>query len=163
MANLCDRVERHLQLLLDQGRGQPLAIQRRELAARFACAPSQISYVLETRFTLECGYAVETRRGRHGYIRIYRLIFDSPSDLLRSTYQAVGEALNPATAHHLVARLHDRGMLNRREAELMKAATAEGAADIKDSVRARLLRSMLLCLLREGARGGSSGHSAGLP
>jgi transcriptional regulator CtsR len=155
---LCDRIEHHLQLLLDERRGQPLDIQRRELAARFGCAPSQISYVLETRFTLERGYAVESRRGGHGYIRIYHLTFDSPLDLLRSTYRAVGKTLKPATARHLVVRLYERGMLNRREAELMKAAMGGEAMEIKDSIRARMLRSVLLCLLRETAREGRAGQ-----
>ncbi|MDQ7793382.1 MAG: CtsR family transcriptional regulator [bacterium] len=150
MPALCDLIEAYLHELLGGIEGGALEVRRSQLALRFGCAPSQINYVLDTRFTVERGYLVESRRGGRGCIRIARLSFDSPLDLLFRTYRAVGEGVSPASGHQLVVRLHEGGMLNRREAELMKVAVARGVLDPGD--RARLLRSMLLCLLREGSR-----------
>lgn len=79
MANLADKIERYLKEHLS--RTEILEVRRAMLAALFDCAPSQINYVLTTRFTPERGYLVESRRGGGGYIRIIRLNIKNLEDL----------------------------------------------------------------------------------
>ncbi len=174
MPNLCDLIEGHLRRLLEASGKGFLEVQRNELAAQFDCVPSQINYVLETRFTVERGFLVESRRGGGGYIRILRLEFSSPLELLVRTYRAVGEAIAQSAAEHLILRLYDEGLLGRREAAIMKSAMARGVFEFglpeRDRVRARVLKAMLACLLRESLRDGAvrgvgdgSGRESGTP
>ena len=76
MARLSDMIEEFIKALLEESNGQ-LELQRNELADYFECAPSQINYVLATRFSLDRGYYIESRRGGGGYIRIIRLDMDN--------------------------------------------------------------------------------------
>src|SRR5665648_399686 len=73
MGNLADRIEVYLKHILEQTSEGYIMLQRSELAGEFSCVPSQINYVLDTRFTVERGYLVESRRGGGGYLRIIRL------------------------------------------------------------------------------------------
>ena len=73
MTNLADFIERFIQQKLHEGADGHVLVRRNELADELSCAPSQISYVLSTRFTLDRGYLVESRRGAGGFIRIARL------------------------------------------------------------------------------------------
>ena len=73
MTNLADFIERFIQQKLSEGAADHVLVRRNELADELSCAPSQISYVLSTRFTLERGYLVESRRGAGGFVRIARL------------------------------------------------------------------------------------------
>ncbi|HOK71062.1 MAG TPA: CtsR family transcriptional regulator, partial [Bacillota bacterium] len=90
MGSLSDYIESYLKLLLDTGPHGFVEVQRRELAERFRCAPSQINYVLSTRFTVERGYVVETRRGGGGYIRIFKLDDEPETSGIQMVYESVG-------------------------------------------------------------------------
>src|SRR5690554_4911583 len=76
MSNLVDLIEAYINRLLDASPNATLVLQRKELAERFQCVPSQINYVLSTRFTTERGYLIESRRGGGGFLRIKRLDLD---------------------------------------------------------------------------------------
>lgn len=149
MPNLSDYIEEYLKALLREREGE-VEVQRSELAERFGCAPSQINYVLATRFTPERGYLVESRRGGGGYIRIVRLNL-AREDLRRLIQGGIGDRLSQDEANAMVRRLQEEGFITSREAILMLAAMRREvlAVDLplRDLIRANLFKSMLLSLL----------------
>ena len=126
-------------------------IRRNELATALGCVPSQINYVITSRFTPEQGYIVESRRGGGGYIRITR-INTTRSGAIMHIVNSVGKALDKATAEVMLTNMLDRDILDSRAARLMAAAMSERAyADVppqsRDAVRAAVFKNMLLTLL----------------
>lgn len=123
-------------------------LQRRGLAERFSCVPSQINYVIETRFTPENGYRVESRRGGGGYIRIVR-IQDDKSQMLLEAARAVGGHLTQNQAARLIRSFLSAGLLTPRESALLMGACSDGALsdihpDSRDRVRAAVFRCGIL-------------------
>lgn len=149
MGNLADHIESYLKALLDQNAGQ-LELQRCDLAQQFGCAPSQINYVLATRFNPQRGYLVESRRGGGGFIRIIRL--NIQDDLHRLVHERIGNLVSQDEAVGLIQRLQEDGILSEREALLMQSAVQREALPLelplRDAVRASLLKSMILAILR---------------
>ena len=131
--------------LRDEGTAE---LQRSELASRFNCVPSQINYVISTRFSPERGYIVESRRGGGGYIRIRRVQMD-PKQLLMHTVNAVGDAIDQRSAAAFITNLLNAGAIEEQTARMMAAATSESALRpaqpmIRDVIRASLFKQMLL-------------------
>lgn len=159
MPSLSTLIEQYLKRELERA-GGVLELQRSELAARFACAPSQINYVLETRFTPAAGYVIESRRGGRGFIRIVRLPVRSRGNLLALVQRWLGDMIDQDGAEALIARLEEEGMVSAREAALMRAAVHRDtlAVDLpwRDVVRARVLRAMILELLKRDGGGGDA-------
>lgn len=136
-----------MEMLEDDGRAE---IQRNELAQTLGCVPSQINYVISSRFTPEQGYIVESRRGGGGYIKITRVNLDRPS-LIMHTVNHIGEAIDYATCHANVMNLLHNGAINAQSAKLILAATGENSlkripAPLKDRIRAAILKQMLITL-----------------
>ena len=129
--------------LLDEEQGA-VEIQRNDLASRFSCVPSQINYVLSTRFTPERGYLVESRRGGGGYVRISRVNVKRP-DFLMHTVNSVGEEISADTAKALIQNLYDYDIISLREARLMLAALCKNCLT-DDKTRAMVFKNMLLSL-----------------
>ena len=104
MKNLADVIENFIirELLLDQE--EQILVQRNELADRLSCAPSQISYVLSTRFTPERGYIVESRRGSGGFVRIVRLVTDGGTQEEKTSRQNEDRVRQLAKANGLTQR-----------------------------------------------------------
>ena len=127
-----------------------LEIRRSDLANKFGCVPSQINYVISTRFTAENGFIVESQRGGGGYIRIRRLKLDKNSYLMNLIH-SVGDAIKQQEAYHYIGALSDNDIISRREAELMISAlsdiTLAPAGEIRDLVRANILKNMLIKLM----------------
>lgn len=150
MANLADDIEQYLKQHLD--RAPVIEVQRVMLAAHFSCAPSQINYVLATRFTPERGYLVESRRGGGGYIRIIRLNLEEGDALHELVYREIGDSLSQVEALGYIARLREQKVIDEREAAIMQAAvhreTIRLELPARDIIRANLLRSMILAILR---------------
>ncbi len=126
-------------------------LQRSELASRFGCVPSQINYVISTRFSPEHGYIVESRRGGNGYIRITRVRM-APQQLVMHTVNAVGDHIDGASAEALISNLVSGGALDDGTAKLMSAAVSGAALrsatpETRDAVRAGILKQMLVHLL----------------
>lgn len=148
MSSLASAIERYLLRLLE--RAQAVEIQRQAVAAIFGCAPSQINYVLETRFTPERGFLVESRRGAAGFVRIVRL--ELPPGLDELLAGCVGESVTQEGALHLVERLAAGGWVTPREAAMMAAALDRRSLALplpeRDRLRARLLRAMITSLRR---------------
>ena len=123
-------------------------LQRSEIANRFNCVPSQINYVISTRFSPERGYIVESRRGGGGYIRIQRVRVD-PKQLTMHTVNAIGDRLDASTAAALISNALQGGAINEDEARMMLAAMSDAAlrpADrvSRDIIRASILKQMLI-------------------
>lgn len=150
MANLTDFIERYLKQLLSQQ--STVEIQRSELSNRFGCAPSQINYVLATRFTPERGYLVESRRGGGGFIRVIRLSLDPDEDLYALVLGAIGTQITQEEALGHIHRLRREELITEREAALMRAAvlreTISLGVPLRDTIRANLLRAMITAILR---------------
>ena len=131
--------------------GSTAELQRSELASKFGCVPSQINYVISTRFSPERGYIVESRRGGGGYIRIHRVQSD-PKLLIMHTVNAIGESIDLNTAAALLRNCVSAGVLGERAAKLMLSAIGDGAMrpvepSGRDTVRASVLKQMLLAAL----------------
>ena len=125
-----------------------LELQRGDLAERFHCVPSQINYVMSTRFSPENGYIVESRRGGGGYIRITRVRMDRPT-LLMSVINSIGGSIDGQSANAIVRNLLDADALGAEAAELLLAALSDAAlrsvpGDRRGAVRADLMRQMLI-------------------
>ena len=123
-------------------------LQRAELASRFNCVPSQINYVISTRFSPEHGYIVESRRGGGGYIRIKRIAMDSEM-LLMHTVNVIGERVDTNTAAALVANLRQNEAINDNEVNLIMSAIGNNALRParpieRDALRASILKQMLM-------------------
>jgi len=125
-------------------------LQRSELASRFNCVPSQINYVISTRFSPEHGYIVESRRGGGGYIRIRRVQAD-PQQLIMHTVNAVGDEIDQRTCAALVSNAVSSGAMSKGAAKLILAAVSEQALrpvtpSGRDTVRASIFKQMLINL-----------------
>ncbi len=131
MPNLTDCIEEYLKKLIALSTERYIEIQRRELASKFACVPSQINYVLERRFSLESGYLVESRRGGNGCIRIYRIHHHQGQDQpWREVINSIsGRGFDPAKARQLVKRMHEEKIISLREARLLEAVVRERIYD----------------------------------
>ena len=125
-------------------------IQRNELAQTLGCVPSQINYVISSRFTPEQGYIVESRRGGGGYIKITKVKLDHPS-LIMHTVNHIGDAVDYATCRANIMNLHHSGAINTQCAKLLLAATGENSlkalpAPVRDRARACILKQMLITI-----------------
>lgn len=149
---ISDSIEQFIKTLLQQEEKE-IELKRNELAEYFGCAPSQINYVLSTRFTPNHGYIIESRRGGGGFIRIVRAVEEDDQGMMRFINQQIGERLSEAEAAHLVSHLVEREAISRSEGELMRAATCGGTLGVpmpeslKDTLRARIMKSMLLTII----------------
>lgn len=148
MANLTDHIEAYLKEQLRNQRS--IELRRVDLAERFGCAPSQINYVLATRFTPARGYLVESRRGGGGYIRIVRLRL-GPEELRSLLLERLSDSLSQDEAVDVIRGLLENGLITRREAAIMEAAVSREAIrlglPLRDIVRAGLVKAMVLAAL----------------
>ena len=144
---LSDHIAKLIEQMLEEGGGST-EVRRNDLAAKIGCVPSQINYVITSRFTPERGYVIESRRGGGGYIRIVRVKM-TKSDYLMHFFHAVGDTLEENEARAYLQNLLDHGILNEREAGLMLAAVSNAALEkcpqtLRNAVRADLFRRMLM-------------------
>ncbi|POB11251.1 CtsR family transcriptional regulator [Sulfobacillus sp. hq2] len=149
MASLSDEIEEYLRRLLSQSEAGVIEIQRADIAERFDCVPSQITYVLMTRFTPERGYLVEGRRGGGGGIKVLQLI-EGFEDVMLAVQGL--ESIDQNRAVSVVERLYESGHITERERAMLLAVVRRDVLGVglpeRDRLRARLLQAMLTTLLR---------------
>ncbi|WP_027415296.1 CtsR family transcriptional regulator [Aneurinibacillus terranovensis] len=149
MRNVSDIIEEHLKRILLQSNGA-VEIQRSELADKFRCVPSQINYVISTRFTVEKGYLVESKRGGGGYIRIRKVGILDKENFYHKLMESIGECISSTVCENIIERMMEEGLINQREMRLMRAATGRILANIplanRDFYRAEILKTMLTAL-----------------
>ena len=134
-----------LDMLSDDGTTE---IQRNELAQSLGCVPSQINYVIASRFTPEQGYIVESRRGGGGYIRIRRVTMD-PHRMLMHVVNSIGDKLDENTARAHVMNLGNTGIIDVSAANLILCALSDSALrpvpfEFRDAARASIFKQLLL-------------------
>lgn len=148
---ISDEIAAYILHMLDDADGEA-ELRRNELAEMLGCVPSQINYVLSSRFTPEQGYVVESRRGGGGYIRVRRVKVDGAAAMLMHAVNAVGTALDESTAQMMVENLAYHGALSLDAARVTAAAVADRSLaalppDRRDGVRATLFKRMLTALI----------------
>jgi transcriptional regulator CtsR len=151
MARISDHIEALLKQMMDQNNGS-IEITRNTFADRVNCVPSQITYVLATRFTNDQGFLVESRRGGGGWIRIRRVEMASPTQYLMHALNAIGDNLSQHQAEVLIRNFVDYDIIREREARLLMAATSdrclsEVGIERKDHIRMIIFKNMLISLI----------------
>ena len=120
MQNLTSGIEEYILNLLDDEQADFISLRRKELAELFECVPSQINYVLRSRFSPEQGYLTESRRGSNGYIKIYRVTFDNPEEKVEHIDKIVGRTITAHDARRLLETLQERELITQRERLLIE-------------------------------------------
>ncbi|WP_017473700.1 CtsR family transcriptional regulator [Amphibacillus jilinensis] len=153
MRNISDIIEAHLKQIIENNQHNSIEIKRSEIADQFSCVPSQINYVINTRFTLERGYLVESKRGGGGYIRIQRMINNDKTALIDELIELIQPRTTQQVAIAVIERLLDDELITTREAKLMISALNREVIAIeipvRDELRARILVAMLTTLKYE--------------
>jgi transcriptional regulator CtsR len=123
MDNMTRAIEEYINDLFDAGTAEStVSLRRKELAKSFGCVPSQINYVLRSRFTPEKGYLIESQRGEHGYIRIIRLSYENPEVRVKHIDGIVGDSITEQDCRKLLSDLQERGLINARERLIIEVA-----------------------------------------
>ena len=145
---MSDIIEDFIKELLEE-QDEAIEIQRNELAEHFNCVPSQINYVISTRFKPSQGYYVESKRGGGGHITIKK-VNNSKEDYIMHIINNVGKELTANEVDILISDFLSYDIINKKEARLLKVATSDNVLqlqkDLKDKVRARIFKNMLLNL-----------------
>jgi len=144
--NISDIIEKYLKSILADT--EHVEIRRSEIADLFNVVPSQINYVIKTRFTIQNGYLVESKRGGGGYIRIEKVNLLDDADVLDTLIQVIGDSITQRDAYAVVQSLYEDDVLNRREAQLILVATDRNTLavddhDLENSLRARIIIGIL--------------------
>lgn len=138
-----------LDMLSDSGTTE---IKRNDLAEQLGCVPSQINYVLASRFTPEQGYIVESRRGGGGYIKITRATC-TPETLMMHLINSIGDSMDEKTCRANIQNLYARGILPHQTAQVMSAAISDKAyreipQELRNTVRASVFKQMLITTMQ---------------
>jgi transcriptional regulator CtsR len=148
--NISDIIEQYLKHVLDSSGKEIVEIKRSEIADKFQCVPSQINYVINTRFTIERGYIVESKRGGGGYIRIMKIRINDRIQLINQILNAIGKRLSQSSAEDIILRLADEEVISEREAKIMLSVIDRSVLYIdlpdRDELRARMMKAMLTSL-----------------
>ena len=148
---LSEHIAKLIEEMIEEGEGST-NVRRNDLAQRLGCVPSQVSYVISTRFTPERGYITESRRGGGGYIRIVRVPM-SKDEYLMHFFQAIGTSLSENEAKAYVRNLLENEVISAREASVIGAAVSASALGKLDAgaaniIRADIMRHILMTLMR---------------
>ncbi len=145
---ISDLIASFLQDSLEEAEDGVLEVQRSDLAQRFNCVPSQINYVMSTRFSPEHGYIVESRRGGNGYIRITRVHMDRQT-LMMHVINSLGGEVDLASARAILSNLVQSGALEEAVGQALLTAVGDKALgavprELRDSVRADIMKQVLI-------------------
>lgn len=148
---MSDIIEAFLKQMINDTDGS-IEIQRNELATHFKCVPSQINYVIDTRFTTERGYYVESRRGGGGNIRIRRVNISIPGNYLMHIISSMGDSISQQSAEVFINNFIDYEAISVREGLILKAATSDKVLGViqmpdRDILRAVMLKNIMTSLL----------------
>ena len=149
---ISDVVAEYIKNMLDQSNGTA-EIQRNELANSIGCVPSQINYVISSRFTQENGYVVESRRGGGGYIRITRIhLTTDRGSVIMHIVNSIGDTLDEMSAGIILENLCANGIISQQVMKIISAGVsgrvyADIPNELRNKVRATVLKNMLLTLI----------------
>lgn len=150
MARISDAIENFIKNLLNEERERQVLIQRNDLADKFSCAPSQINYVLTTRFTYEKGYIIESRRGGGGYIVIRKITYEDKSERLKIINNSIGDNITYGNALSILEHLIDTSVISKKEFEVIKIVLNDRtltSVEDKNKLRADILKAIIAVTL----------------
>ena len=148
---MSDLITREIIRMLNESQENTAEIQRNEFANDIGCAPSQINYVLSSRFTPEHGYIIESRRGGGGYIKISRVTMKRSSAIMH-IINSIGERIDMMSARIVIENCLESGLVDKIQSRQMYAALSNNVMRcvpviLQDSLRAAILKEMLLVLI----------------
>lgn len=147
--NTSDSIEAYIKSLLAQAGIAEL--KRSELADVFQVVPSQINYVIKTRFTESRGYIVESKRGGGGYIRIGKVQFSDHHQMLQDLAANIGERISQQVFNDILEMLCEEELLTKRETQLLFAVTSdEVLGQNGPNLRANMLKKIIQQVDRKG-------------
>ena len=156
MSSLTKVIGDYIVTLFDDSDKSEIVLRRKDLAEKFGCVPSQINYVLRSRFSPEQGFLIQSQRGGHGYIRIMQIRFADCDECAEHLEDLVGNAVSEQDAKRLMVSLQERGIVTTRERLLIEVVLRnqeeQGRVlfDLppykRDTMRADLLRRILVSL-----------------
>lgn len=142
--NTSDLIEAYLKKILEES--EKIEIRRAEMADLFNCVPSQINYVINTRFTVQRGYAVESKRGGGGYIRIEKIQIACCHHFLEQVNQLFEEEISEKDAIAIIQKLYEESILSKREGNLFLTTISKavlGKSEDENMIRAMIMHSIL--------------------
>lgn len=151
MRNLSHNIEQYILNRLDGESENFVSLRRKDLAEMFECVPSQINYVLRSRFSPEQGYIIESRRGEHGYIKIVKISCVTPEEKVEHTAGIIGESLSLREASRLLEYLEGREFITQRERLLIEIALRHSSRlweDERINKRERMFADLLKRMLK---------------
>lgn len=145
---ISDLITAEIMRMLNESEQHTAEIQRNEFASIFGCAPSQINYVLSSRFTPEHGYIIESQRGGGGYIRISRVVMNHTSAIMH-LINSIGDSIDAISARIVIENCLETGVIDKPSAKIMYAGISNNVLRqipiaYRDTIRASLLKEMLL-------------------
>jgi transcriptional regulator CtsR len=156
MNSLTKVIGDYIVTLFEDKENSEIVLSRKDLAQKFGCVPSQINYVLRSRFSPEQGFLIQSQRGGHGFIRIMQLRFTDCDEYAEHLEDLVGNVISEQDARRLLVRLQDRDIIKPRERLLVEVAlrnqdeNGRTLFDLppykRDSMRAELLKKILVSL-----------------
>lgn len=152
MQNLSQDIEQYIISRLDDEPVNYVSLRRKDLAEFFGCVPSQINYVLRSRFSPEHGYIIESRRGEHGYIKIVKISCVTPQEKAEHIEDIIGVTISMNEARRLLEHLEDRGFITQREQLLIEIAL-QHAKDFWEDEPPYRYKQLLANLLKRMLKG----------
>ncbi|RXK17722.1 CtsR family transcriptional regulator [Macrococcus sp. DPC7161] len=147
MHNMSDIIEQYLKELLEQASGDVVEIKRAHIAEKFDCVPSQLNYVIKTRFTNEHGYQIESKRGGGGYIRITKIESNDQSAFIEHLKELTGQQVSQQNAERIVEGLFQNQLITERERKLILVTLHRDTLRVdlpyRDYIRANILKQVL--------------------
>ncbi len=140
---MSDIIANMIEEMLREGGGE-LELKRNDLAGRIGCVPSQINYVITSRFTPERGYMIESRRGGGGYVRITKVQM-TRDEYLMHLFHSIGSELDDRSGRVFVNAMLEKGVVTLREANIIRGVFN---IPMDDEVRADMMRQIILALLK---------------
>ncbi|MBQ6773276.1 MAG: CtsR family transcriptional regulator [Synergistaceae bacterium] len=160
MQNLSHDIEMHILELMGADDEAFIELRRKELAEAFGCVPSQINYVLRSRFSPEHGYLIESRRGGKGYIRIIRINYETPEEKIDHIEDIIGNSISIREAQRVLEMLQSKELITARERLLIEIAlrevndkgskTFELNKEAQGKMQADMMKRLLSGLMRAG-------------
>lgn len=150
MERISDVIETFIKDMISKEQEGKVQIQRNELANKFSCAPSQINYVLTSRFTYEKGYVIESKRGGGGFIVIKKINYDNNEERLNIINNSIGKSITYNNALSIIENLKENKFINEKEAEIIKISLNDrtlSSSEYKNILRADILKGILAVIL----------------
>lgn len=150
MVRISDIIENFIKDMIDKEQEKKILIQRNELANKFSCAPSQINYVLSSRFTYAKGYIIESKRGGGGFIVIKKVNYDNNQEKLNIINNSIGKSITYNNALAIIEDLKENGFITEKEEKIIKISLNErtlSSSEYKNILRADILKGILAVVL----------------